>query len=259
MKNIKIVFAIIFISIIVGIANVKAISSTYTQYLDESSIICNKYVFDNGCELISFTGNDSNYSYFEGDVPTLVSSTKDFNNMERSCTNNNVKITFNIVYHNHGTMQSKSDCPSINVISKETVKSEEPSSSKATVTPSSDKTTNKTAANKTQKPSYSYRGKEMNVVYIIGMALLVIRIVVPLILIIIGMVGLVKAMTKNDDKDIKSELKKLVPKLIAAIVIFILPSIIALILGVIKQDALWEEYSSCLLKPSSCRVDLWED
>ena len=107
--------------------------------------------------------------------------------------------------------------------------------------------------------SYSYRGKEMNVVYIIGIALLVIRIVVPLLLIIIGMIGLVKAMTKNDDRGIKSELKKLVPKLIAAIIIFILPSIIALILGLIKQDALWEEYSACLLRPSSCRVTLWEE
>ena len=106
--------------------------------------------------------------------------------------------------------------------------------------------------------NYSYRGKEMNVVYLIGMALLVIRIVVPILLIVTGMIGLVGAMTKNDDRDIKAELRKLVPKVIAAIIIFLLPTLVALLMRLTNKSSLWNEYSKCLSKPTSCNVELWK-
>ena len=107
--------------------------------------------------------------------------------------------------------------------------------------------------------TYSYRGKEKNVIYIIGVALLIIRIMVPILLIVVGMIGLVKAMTQNSDADIKKELKKLVPKVIAVIIIFMLPSIIALLLGIMRKDSLWDEYSKCLTRPAKCNVDFdWE-
>ena len=107
--------------------------------------------------------------------------------------------------------------------------------------------------------SYSYRGKERNVIYIIGVALLIIRIVVPLLLIVVGMIGLVKALMQDSDAEITKELKKLVPKVISAIIIFLLPNILTLLLGLMKQDSLWEEYAGCLSRPRHCNVDLWDN
>ena len=106
---------------------------------------------------------------------------------------------------------------------------------------------------------YSYRGKETNVVYIIGMALLIIRIVVPVLLIITGMIGLVQAMTQNNDAEISKELKKQLPKVIIAIIIFILPSIVALIMKLTGSNSIWSQYSNCISKPSSCDITLWEE
>lgn len=106
---------------------------------------------------------------------------------------------------------------------------------------------------------YSYRGKEMNVVYIIGVALLAIRIVIPILLIVMGMIGLVQAMTQNSDTSMSKELKKMVPKVIIAIAIFILPTLLALIMKLINKSSLWAEYSSCISRPSTCSTKLWEE
>ena len=104
----------------------------------------------------------------------------------------------------------------------------------------------------------SYSGKEMNVVYIVGVVLMVIRIVVPILLIVTAMITLVKAMLDSNDKDIKREIISLLPKLVSAIIIFLLPLFLALILKLISQDSLWNEYATCLSKPSSCKVELWK-
>lgn len=106
---------------------------------------------------------------------------------------------------------------------------------------------------------YSYRGKELKIVYIVGVALMVIRIVVPILLIVTGMIGLFQAMIQKDDSLMGKELKKLVPKVIIAIIIFILPSLLALLMKVVNKSSLWGEYSKCLSRPFSCGVSLWED
>lgn len=107
--------------------------------------------------------------------------------------------------------------------------------------------------------TYSYQGKEMNAVYIIGIALLAIRIAVPLLLIVIASIDLVKTMLQNDDKEIKKILVNLLPKIIVAIVIFVLPSFLMLLLKLINQDSNFRVYSTCLLKPSSCSATLLEE
>ncbi len=103
----------------------------------------------------------------------------------------------------------------------------------------------------------SHTGQEIKIIYIIGIALLIIRIIVPILLIIMGMVGLVKAMTQNDDRDIKKEIMKLIPKVIAAIIIFILPALVALLMKLVGNNSIWSTYSKCLLRPTTCNVDLW--
>ncbi len=105
--------------------------------------------------------------------------------------------------------------------------------------------------------SYSYRRKEINVIYILSVALLIIRIVVPILLIVVGMIGLMKAMLQNSDADITKELKKLVPKVIAAILVFLLPTLVAFIMKLVGNDAVWSEYSKCISRPSQCGARLW--
>lgn len=105
---------------------------------------------------------------------------------------------------------------------------------------------------------YSYRGKEMNIVYIVGMALLVIRIVVPILLIVTSMIDLTQTMT-HSDASISSGLKKLGLKIVIAIIIFLLPSFLAFVLKTTSKSSLWSEYSSCLSSPSRCKTNLWEE
>ena len=107
-------------------------------------------------------------------------------------------------------------------------------------------------------PSYDYRGKEMNVVYIIAVVLMAIRIIVPIVLIVTGMAGLIKAMISSDEREVKIELKKLIPKVIFAIIIFILPAAIAMLMRMMNLNSTWTSYSSCIAKPSSCKVQLWK-
>lgn len=106
--------------------------------------------------------------------------------------------------------------------------------------------------------SYSYRGKEKNIIYIIGVVLLAVRIIVPVILIVIASIDLVKAMTQNDEREMKKVIRSLVIKVVASVIIFLLPSLIVLMLKLIDQNSLWSEYGSCLTHPFSCGVNLWE-
>ena len=104
---------------------------------------------------------------------------------------------------------------------------------------------------------YSYRGEETKVVYIIGVALMIIRVVTPILLILIASIDLAKALMASDAKEMKKTIKGIAPKVIAALVIFILPSLLLLLLKIINKDSLITQYSTCLLSPGSCNVVMW--
>lgn len=106
--------------------------------------------------------------------------------------------------------------------------------------------------------TYDFENEELKVVYIGGMILMAIRIVVPLILIALAMSNLIKAMMQKDDNHMKQVITNSVIKVIFAIAIFLLPTLIALLLKLVNQDSLWATYSSCLAHPSSCPVKMWE-
>lgn len=104
----------------------------------------------------------------------------------------------------------------------------------------------------------SYQGKELNAIYIVAVALFIIRIVVPILLIVTASIDLVKAMTESDEKSMKKAIYNQLPKIVSAIIVFVLPSILLLILKLVNADNDFSNYSKCLLKPSSCDVKLWE-
>jgi len=62
----------------------------------------------------------------------------------------------------------------------------------------------------------------------------IIQIGIPILLIIFGSIDLGKAVMSSDDKEIKGATGKLIKRAIAAVVIFFIPFIVNLIMGLIS-------------------------
>ena len=95
---------------------------------------------------------------------------------------------------------------------------------------------------------------------VVGYVLLVFKIVIPLILIIMGMIDLGKAVIAGKDDEIKNYTKSLAVRGISAVLIFFVPTIIGLIMGLVgnfstsgaEQD--YEVCKKCITSPSKCDV-----
>ena len=82
-----------------------------------------------------------------------------------------------------------------------------------------------------------------NIWQILGYVVNVIKIVIPLVLIILGMLDLGKAVVANDDKQINKSVTTLVKRFIAAVVMFFIPTIISAIFNMVLGINLKEEGS----------------
>lgn len=104
-----------------------------------------------------------------------------------------------------------------------------------------------------------------NIWQIVGYVLLVFKIVIPLLLIVFGMIDLGKAVIASKEDEIKKATGSLVRRAIAAIVIFLLPTLISFIMTAIggfneEAKADFEVCKSCITNPNSgCSAaeDLW--
>ncbi len=72
-----------------------------------------------------------------------------------------------------------------------------------------------------------------NIWQIVGYVLLVFKIVIPILLIVFGMLDLGKAVIASKEDEIKKATGSLVRRAIAAVVIFLLPTIVTFIIGLI--------------------------
>ena len=68
----------------------------------------------------------------------------------------------------------------------------------------------------------------------VGVFVTIFKIVIPILLIIFGSIDLGKAVVASDDKAIKSATTTLVKRLIAAIVIFFIPTIVRAVFGLLN-------------------------
>ncbi|MBO4600784.1 MAG: hypothetical protein J5634_00945 [Bacilli bacterium] len=88
---------------------------------------------------------------------------------------------------------------------------------------------------------------------LVGKILFVFKIVIPLLLIIFGMIDLGKAVISAEEKAIKNATNSIIRRLIAAVVIFFVPTIIGAIFGLISDfDEQKKDYDlckSCLVHP----------
>lgn len=90
---------------------------------------------------------------------------------------------------------------------------------------------------------------------LVGRVLFVFKIVIPILLMVFGMIDLGKAVVGAKDDEIKKALKQLMMRAIAAVVVFLIPTIIAFIFSIVdsftdvKDD--YNVCAECISHPSS--------
>ena len=91
----------------------------------------------------------------------------------------------------------------------------------------------------------------------IGYILLIVKIIIPLILIIFGIIDLFKAVTGGKDGEITKSLKTFIFRLIAGVAIFFIPTIISFVFSLVDGfDSVESEFNvcqKCILNVSECK------
>ena len=87
-----------------------------------------------------------------------------------------------------------------------------------------------------------------NIWSVVGYFVLIIKIVIPLLLIVLGMIDLGKAVISSDEKAIKSSTNILIKRFIAAVVIFFIPTIVNAVFSVLEVmgDTEKADYNICV-------------
>ena len=98
----------------------------------------------------------------------------------------------------------------------------------------------------------------LKVFQILGYILFIVKIVIPLILIILATIDFAKAVTSSDEKADKEVLRKLVNRVIIAVAIFLIPTVLdvgfSLVDGAAETTSQFSKCSSCLFDPyNSCQ------
>ena len=90
----------------------------------------------------------------------------------------------------------------------------------------------------------------------IGYILLIVKIIIPLLLILFGIIDLFKAVTAGKDGEIMKSFKSLIFRAIAGVAIFFVPTIISFIFSLVDGfDEVESEYEicqKCILNVSKC-------
>lgn len=83
----------------------------------------------------------------------------------------------------------------------------------------------------------------LEVMKIVNIVILGIKILIPIVLILVGMIDMTKAITEKEEEGIKKAQLGLVRKAIAAVIIFLVPSFVNLIVRLVAPNT---DYLSCL-------------
>lgn len=92
---------------------------------------------------------------------------------------------------------------------------------------------------------------------VIGWAIFIIKILVPIILIVAGSIDIGKAIIGSKDDDLKKAIKTLAIRAIAGIIIFLIPSVLNFVLKIFNGNDIYNEASGsfgycthCMLEPT---------
>ena len=97
-----------------------------------------------------------------------------------------------------------------------------------------------------------------DVIQLIGYVLLVFKIAIPLLIIAFGIFDFGKAVVAEKEDEIKKQTKRLLYRVVAGIVIFLIPNIVLWVFGLINQysserDAAgFSVCEECFLHPGNC-------
>ncbi|MDE6284163.1 MAG: hypothetical protein K2M17_00235, partial [Bacilli bacterium] len=96
-----------------------------------------------------------------------------------------------------------------------------------------------------------------------GYIFMLIKIIIPLIIIVLGIVDLFKVITSGDDKAMNKAMASVVQRVVMGIAIFFVPTVVSLIFSIIKESAPFLESADacqvCLLRPTSSGKDSCEN
>lgn len=84
---------------------------------------------------------------------------------------------------------------------------------------------------------------------IFGYIIWAIKIVVPLLLIISGMITMAQAIMKKDEKDIKAAQNFLVKKLIAAVIVYLIITAVGMVVGLVSKKTDYKTCAHCAFHP----------
>lgn len=97
----------------------------------------------------------------------------------------------------------------------------------------------------------------VDILYLVGVVMFVLKIAIPIILIAVGSFDLVKAITSQKDDEAKKAASGLAKKAVAGVAIFLIPTIIGLLFGLVGGDQ-WKECENCIKNPfdaTKCNAD----
>lgn len=92
------------------------------------------------------------------------------------------------------------------------------------------------------------------VLRIVGYVLLLIKIAVPIILIVVGIVDLMNAVSQKKDDDIKKAQQLLVKRVIAAVMVFLVATLVSIVMRLVGNSA-YTKCMDCIDHPTSCTVE----
>ena len=91
------------------------------------------------------------------------------------------------------------------------------------------------------------------VLRIVGIAIFIIKVIVPIMLIVVGMLDMAKAVTEKDENKIKDAQHKLIKKAIAAVLVFLIVTIVGVLMNLIGADD-YKKCTDCITDPWSCKT-----
>jgi len=83
---------------------------------------------------------------------------------------------------------------------------------------------------------------------VFGYIIFAIKIIVPLLLIVFGMITMAKAVMGKDDKEIKAARNILVQRLIAAVLVYLVITIVGVVINLVA-DSSWKNCTECAFSP----------
>ncbi|MCI8575798.1 MAG: hypothetical protein HFI09_04945 [Bacilli bacterium] len=85
-----------------------------------------------------------------------------------------------------------------------------------------------------------------NIWQTVGYILMVFKIVIPILLIVFGMIDLGKAVIASKDDEIKKATKSLMFRAISAVIIFFIPTLVGVIMGIVGNfSSVRDDFNIC--------------